>query len=63
MNPFRRSREFALYRQLVFGARADVPERHDLEFAAHESREAPSAQACGDAHDDDATGNAASENA
>ena len=24
MNPFRRSREFALYRQLVFGARAGV---------------------------------------
>ena len=29
MNPFRRSREFSLYRQMVFGDRAGAPDQHN----------------------------------
>ena len=53
MNPFRRSREFALYRQLVFGARADAPERNDVDVSMREPGEPHATQARGDSGSDE----------
>ena len=43
MNPFRKSREFSLYRQMVFGDRAGAPDQTNPLFA-HAQRAARAAQ-------------------
>jgi hypothetical protein len=63
MNPFRRSREFALYRQLVFGARADVPERNAADFPRRDPGEPHSTQSHGENGSDQTPGDAGTETA
>ena len=54
MNPFRKSREFSLYRQMVFGDRAGAPDqrnplwKHSFNAAAASAQPVPHAGGEGD---------------